>query len=527
VTQVLIAVGFVSVVVTVSGLARRLGMLSPILLVVVGIALSFIGPIPHISLHPEVILIGVLPPLVYVAAIETSVPAFRFNLRPILLLAIGLVLFTTVAVALVVHLLLPGVPLAAAFALGAVVAPPDAVAATAVARRVGLPRRLVTILEGEGLVNDATALVIFRVAVAAALGQAVSLGAIAWATFVAAAGGLAIGVAGAFVIARIHRRVTDPLLDNAVSVLTPFLVYLPAEAIHASGVVAVVVTGLYLGHRFPTLMSAASRLQMGAFWKMVKFLLEGGVFLLVGLQLRDIVGRLHTPWSTALAVTVAVVLTVVATRFAWMYPATYLARLVPRVRRRDPSPPLEVPTILSWAGMRGVVTLAAVLALPETLTGGRAYPRELFVWVAFSVIVATLVLQGLTLPLVVRWLRIPPDDPRDDALAEAAVQQAASRAAAERLEAELGQDGQIPEEVVDRLRRVGSDRANLAWERLGSRRRETPSEAYSRLRGAMLDAEREVFRRARDEGRIPEEVLRQAQRDMDLEESLLRRKAVH
>jgi CPA1 family monovalent cation:H+ antiporter len=308
-----------------------------------------------------------------------------------------------------------------------------------------------------------------------------------------------------------------------VSLLAPFVVYAPAEAVHASGVVAVVVAGLYLGHRYPTLMSARSRLQMDAFWRMVKFLLEGAVFLLVGLQLRQILEQLNTPWRTAVGTTGAVLATVVLARFAWMYPATYLVRLNRRVRDRDPSPPLRVPTLLSWAGMRGVVTLAAALALPPEWAGSNRYPRSLFVWLAFSVIVVTLVVQGTTLPLVARRLRIPPDDPMQDALAEAGVQQAASRAAQDRLEAELDGDGQVPESVVARLRTKLDDRTNRAWERLGGRRRETPSEAYARLRRAMLESEREVFRRARDEGRIPEEVLRRAQRDLDLEESLLDR----
>jgi Na+/H+ antiporter len=519
----LTVVGLVSVVVAVAAVARRVGVPSPILLVAVGVALSFVPMVPSIRLDPHVVLIGILPPLLYVAALETSVPAFRYNLRPILLLAVGLVAFTAATVGLVVHALLPGVPLAATFALGAVVAPPDAVAATAIARRIGLPRRIVTILEGESLVNDATALVFFRVAVAAATGQALTLLDVGREALVASVGGLAIGFVGGLVLARVHRMITDPLLDNAVSLLAPFVVYTAAEAIHASGVVAVVVAGLYLGHRYPALMSAASRLQMDAFWRMVKFLLEGLVFLLVGLQLRTILEDLKTPLPAAVLATVAVLAAVVLTRFVWMYPATYLARLVPRVRRRDPAPPLQYPTVIAWAGMRGVVTLAAALALPPALAHGAPYPRALFVWLAFSVIVGTLVLQGITLPAVARLLRIRPDDPREDALAEAAVQQAASRAARDRLDAELADDGRIPESVVDRLRGHLTDRTNLAWERLGGRARETPSEVYSRLRRAMLSAEREVFRRARDEGKIAEEVLRRAQRDMDLEESLLQR----
>jgi CPA1 family monovalent cation:H+ antiporter len=523
VTQLLVVVGLVTVVVTVSAVARRLGLLAPILLVVAGLLLSFAALVPQVRLEPQIVLIGVLPPLLYVAAVETSVPAFRFNLRPILLLAVGLVLFTAGCVGFAIHLLLPQVPLAAAFALGAVVAPPDAVAATSVARRIGLPRRVVSILEGESLINDATALVLFRVTVAAATGETLTLLGVAGNALLAAGGGIAIGAAGGVVLARIHRRVKDPLVDNTVSLLAPWLVYVPAEQIHASGVVAVVVTGLYLGHRYPTLMSAASRLQMEAFWRMVKFVLEGGVFLLVGLQLRFIVQDLHTPFGTVVATTATVLGTVVVTRFVWMYPAAYLARLVPRIRERDPMPPWQYPTVIAWAGMRGVVTLAAALALPPALAGGRAYPRDLFVWLAFSVIVGTLVLQGVTLPAVARMLRIQGDDPKDDALAEAAVQQAAARAASERLDKESTADGEVPDAVLARLRGKLTDRTNLAWERLGGRERETPSESYSRLRRAMIDAERGVFRNARDAGKIPEEVLRRAQRDMDLEESLLQR----
>jgi monovalent cation/hydrogen antiporter len=502
---------------------RRPAALSPFLLVLAGLLLSFVAAVPQVRLEPEIVLVGVLPPLLYVAAVETSVPAFRYNLRPILLLAVGLVLFTAACVGFAVHALLPHVPLAATFALGAVVAPPDAVAATAVARRIGLPRRIVAILEGESLVNDATALVIFRVAVAAAIGQTVTMLGLAGNALLAAGGGLLIGGIGGVVLAWVHRRITDPLLDNAVSLLAPWVVYAPAEGIHASGVVAVVVTGLYLGHRYPTLMSARSRLQMEAFWRMVKFLLEGTVFLLVGLQLRFILHDLHTSVGTVVAATAIVLGTIVVARLVWMYPATYLARLLPNVRRRDPLPPWTYPTIISWAGMRGVVTLAAALALPRTLAGGAAYPRDLFVWLAFSVIIGTLVLQGMTLPAAGRLLRIRGDDPKDDALAEAAVQQAAARAARERLEKESASDGRVPDAVLQRLQAKLSDRTNMAWERLGGRVRETPSETYSRLRRAMIDAEREVFRQARDEGRIPEEVLRRAQRDMDLEESLLQR----
>ncbi len=519
VTGLLVVVGLTAIVAAVSAGARRYGVLAPIALVVVGLALSFVPGFPEVHVEPEFVLVGVLPPLLYIAALETSVPAFRVNLRPILLLAVGLVIFTAVVVGLVIHLLLPSVPLAICLALGAVVAPPDAVAATAVARRIGLPRRLVTILEGESLLNDATALVLFKVTVAAAIGTAVGPLAVGKEILLSAGGGVLVGAVGAIVAGFLHRRTKDPLLDNTISVLSPFLVAALAERVHASAVVAVVVTGLYLGHRLPTLMSAASRLQMGAFWKLVKFLLEGLVFLIVGLQLREVLAAVDTPVVTAVGVTVAVLLTVVATRFAWMYPATYLARLVPRVRQRDPAPGWQVPTLVSWAGMRGVVTLATALALPPALAGGQPYPRDLFVWLAFAVIMVTLVGQGVTLPALARRLRIQPDDRMQDVLAEATVQQAASRAALEKL---AKHEDTAPDYVVQRLRGLAEQRANTAWERLGTHR-ETPSGAYVRLRRIMLEAERDVFRKARDDGRIPEEVLVRAQRELDLEESMLER----
>ncbi|MFC8847593.1 MULTISPECIES: Na+/H+ antiporter [unclassified Micromonospora] len=504
-----------------AALARRLGLLAPILLVVVGLALSFVPGFPQVRLEPDLVLVGILPPLLYVAALETSVPAFRRNLRPILLLAVGLVIFTAFAVGLVVHLLLPAVPFAVCLALGAVVAPPDAVAATAVARRIGLPRRVVTILEGESLINDATALVLLRVATMATVGTSVGVRDVAWEVLIATGGGIVMGLLGVVVFGFLHKRITDPLLDNAVSLIVPFAVVFAAEEIHASGVVAVVVTGLGIGHKMPLLMSAASRLQIGAFWRLVRFLLEGLVFLLVGLQLREVLRDLDEPLGFLAAITGAVLLTVFVTRFVWLFPATYLARLVPRVRQRDPAPPVKFPIVIGWAGMRGVVTLAAALALPLTLAQDRPYPRQLFIWLAFAVIVVTLVGQGATLPAVARRLKLPPDDPVQDALSAAGVQQQASRAARERLD-ELAESA--PTAVVERLRRVSQERTNLAWERLGGTERETPSQAYGRLRQEMIDAEREVFRAARDSGRIPEEALVQAYFDLDLEESLLRRK---
>ncbi|MEV4620484.1 Na+/H+ antiporter [Asanoa sp. NPDC049573] len=506
-----------------AALARKIGILSPIVLMIIGLALSFVPGFPTFHLDPEFVLIGVLPPLLYIAALQTSVPAFRFNLRPILLLGVGLVVFTALAVGFVVHLILPQAPLAICIALGAVVAPPDAVSATAIARRIGLPRRLVTILEGESLINDATALVLLRVATSAAVGGAVGFGEVGEQILLSAGGGIAIGIVATIVFGYLHKKIKDPLLDNALSLLIPFAVVIVSEEVGASGVVAVVVTGLALGHRMPTLMAAGSRLQMDAFWRLVRFLLEGLVFLLVGLQLRAVIDDISTPWGTVLGVTFAVIATLIVSRYVWVVPGGFLPRLSARIRRRETTFNWRHPVIIGWAGMRGVVTLAAALALPTVGTGENEaiYPRDVFIFIAFSVILFTLLVFGTTLPVFARVVGLPPDDPSKDFLAEAAVQQAAARAAKGRLEANL--EG-APESVVKRLRQQVVDRTNTAWERLGGDGRETPSAAYGRLRQEMIDAEREVFRTARDEGRIPEEVLNRAYRDLDLEESLLIRR---
>ena len=511
----------VAIAVVGAALARRLGFVAPLVLLVAGLALSYVPGFPEAHLEPELVLIGILPPLLYVAALQTSVPAFRRALRPILLLAVGLVLLTAFAVGFVAHLLLPDVPFAACVALGAIVAPPDAVSATAIARRIGLPRRVVTILEGESLLNDATALVLVRLSVGALSGIAVGFWPIAGEVALKAGGGVLIGLAFAFVAAKLHRRIQDPLLDDAVSLLTPFVVVIVAEEAHSSSVVAVVVAGLYLGHRIPYLLSATSRLQMDAVWRLIVFLLEGVVFLLVGLQLRTIGGSIETGVGTTVTVTAAVLATLVLLRFVWMYPATYLVRLVPRIRNREERPPAAVPTVIAWAGMRGVVTLAAAQTLPESGVGDvPVYPRDLFVFVAFAVIVLTLLLQGTTLPWLAVRLNVREDTSAEDALAEAGVQHQAGRAALQALEDHA--DG-APASVVDRLRALVDSRSNNAWERLGNQRQETPSAAYGRLRREMISAERHVFKLARNEGRIPEEVLTRAQRDLDLEESQLHR----
>ncbi|SNS38494.1 sodium/proton antiporter, CPA1 family [Geodermatophilus saharensis] len=510
--------GLVLVVAAVTALSRRVPVAGPILLVLVGFALSYVPGVPDYRIDPNVVLLLLLPPLLYAAAWRTSNRSLRANLRTIGLLSVGLVLFTTVVVGLVAWAVVPGLPLAAGFALGAVVAPPDAVAATAVARRTGLPRRLVSVLEGESLVNDATALTTLRVAIAALAGS-VSVADFLGEFVLAAAGGAAIGLGAAWVAAQLHRRTDEPMIDVVLSLLTPFTSYLLAEAVGASGVVAVVTTGLWLSTRWYRYFTAASRTLADPLWEVIDFLLTGIVFALIGLELPSILEEVRgLPAGTVVGAAVAVTLAVVLSRPAWVFPATYLGRLVPRLRRRDPATPWQYPAVLSWAGMRGVVSLAAALALLPGVPQG-----NLLVFLTFVVVVATLVGQGLTLPWLIRRAALPGPSATEDALQEAAVQHEAANAAIKRLDELVAGDGAVPPDVVDRLRDKAELRGLFAWERLGSRDREPPSTVYRRLRREMLAVERAVFLRARDEGRIEEEVVTAILRELDTEEMLLSR----
>ncbi|MGY1673226.1 Na+/H+ antiporter [Geodermatophilus sp. SYSU D00710] len=510
--------GLVLVVAAGAALGRRVPVAGPILLVLVGVALSYVPGVPDYSIDPNMVLLLFLPPLLYAAAWRTSNRSLRANLRPIALLSVGLVLFTTLVVGLVAWAVVPGLPLAAAFALGAVVAPPDAVAATAVARRTGLPRRAVSILEGESLVNDATALTTLRVAIAGVAGSVTVLDFLG--EFVlAAAGGAAIGLGSAWVAAHLHRRNEEPMIDVVLSLVTPFTSYLLAEAVGASGVVAVVTTGLWLSTRWYGFFSPTSRTLADPLWSVIEFVLTGVVFLLIGLELPAILDEVRgLPAGTVVGSAVAVTLAVVLSRPLWVFPATYLARLFPRVRRRETAPPWQFPAVISWAGMRGVVSLAAALAyLSPAPQGG------LLTFLAFVVVVATLVGQGLTLPWVIRRLALPGPSATEDALQEAAVQHEAVNAAIKRLDELVAGDDAVPPEVVDRLRDKAEIRGLFAWERLGRQDREPPSVAYRRLRREMLAVERAVFLRARDEGRIDEEVVTAVLRELDTEELLLDR----
>jgi Na+/H+ antiporter len=492
----------------VAGFARRYEQSEPLALVVVGLGLSFVPHFLDITLTPDLVLIGLLPPLLYAAAIRTSLVDFKANRRAIGLLSVGLVAFSTVAVGLLSWWALPGISLAAGFALGAVVAPPDAVAATTVARRVGMPRRIVSILDGESLVNDATALVALNTAIAA-LTASISPWEVGWDFVRAAGGGLLVGLAAAFVLALVRRRIDDPVLDTTLSFAAPYVAFLPAQEIKASGVLAVVVTGLIMGHKAPVLQSAGSRIAENINWRTVQFLLENVVFLLIGLQIRPLINSVrheHLPWTQVVWPCLAVLGAVIAARVVWMVAVVSIMRLL-RQRVWD----WRVTAVVSWSGMRGVVTLAAVFLLPE-----KTPERALLALAAFTVVAGTLLMQGLTLPWLVRRLNLPGPDAAEDALQSAGLVTAAARAGLAVLE-ELSTDDDPPE-VLEQLRERASRRTNQIWEQLGRSQSvlEPPAATYRRLRLQMLSAERSSVLEARDTGVYDDEVLRNALQRIDL-----------
>jgi CPA1 family monovalent cation:H+ antiporter len=505
----------VAVVGFVSGTARHFGWSEPLVLVVVGIGLSFVPHFPDIRLTPDIVLIGLLPPLLYAAAIRTSLVDFKANRRAILLLSVGLVAFTTVAVGYVAYWAIPAVTLAAGFAVGAVVAPPDAVAATTVARKVGMPRRIVSILEGESLFNDASALVALNTAIAA-MTTSVAAWRIGWDFLREAGGGLLIGVLAAVVLAFIRKRIDDPLLDTTLSFAAPYVAFLPAQQLHASGVLAVVITGLFLGHKAPTLQTARSRVAENINWRTVQFLLENVVFLLIGLQVRNIlkaVGAAHLSWSQIVWPCAAILLATIVARIVWMFGVVGIMRAF-RMRTWG----WRVSLVVGWAGMRGVVTLAAAFLLPLDTP-----QRGLLTLAAFTVVAGTLLLQGLTLPWLVRVLRLPRPDVAEDALQSAGLVDRAARAGLAVLDEVKSDDD--PPEVIEQLQERSMRRSNQIWEQLGRSQSELepPAATYRRLRLQMISAERSSILEARDSGDYDDEVLRFALNAIDLEESLLDR----
>lgn len=504
----------------VTAVARRVGLSAPLALVVVGLAVSSIPGVPDYAIDPDVVLLLILPPLLYSAALNSSTIGIRANLRPIGLLAFGLVLFTTAVAGAIAWWLVPDLPVSAALVLGAVLAPPDAVAAISIGRRLGLPRKIMTVLSGESLVNDATALTAYRVAVAAAVGVGSSLLGGIGMFLIAAVGGVAIGWAIGWLVQRIRRLLRDDLLESATGLIVPFFAYLLAEEVGASGVLAVVVAGLYLGHH-ATSGSAATRLQDRAVWNAADTLLEAVVFALIGLQLRSVAESVSVDLGPLFVAGLALTAGVVLARLVWVFLVMYLPELL-----RGRAPNWRDKVVVSWAGMRGVVSLAAASAIPTTTLSGEPFPhRPEVLFLTFFVTLATLLLHGSTLPWLINKLGVRGTEDYTDALAEAEAQHNAARAARERLDA-LAAESALPDDAVEQLRSAAQQRSNQAWERLGRSSDEvgeSPTAAYRRLRGEMLAAERAVFVQFRDNRRIDDEVLRRVMHQLDLEELWLSR----
>ncbi len=513
----------------IAGLARRHGVAAPILLVLTGLAASYIPGVPEFRLNPDLVLFAVLPPLVYTTALESSYLNLRDNVRTLALLSVGLVLFTAVVVGGAARLDVPGLPVAAAITLGAILAPTDAVTTASIGRQLHLPRRLLTVITGESMLNDGTALTVYAVAVSAASAAVATpspLSAVGSLVTISI-GGIIVGLVLGVLIHRLRMRMRDPLVESALSLLTPFGAYLAADSLHVSGVLAVVVTGLYLGHHAGQ-AHFATRLQDMAVWRVATFVLESVAFALIGLQLRPVLQDVGTQNPARLAGEAAVVLgAVIVARIVWVFPSIYLPRwLVPRIRTQDPAPGWQATFVLSWAGLRGVISLAAAAALSTDVP-----QRNLLVFLTFTTVLGTLLVQGLTLPVLIRRLGVQagPDEQRADVVAQATAQEAASAAGLRRLEELAAEDpAGAPPEVVERLRRLAGYRQAGAWERLPGHEPDAdsgpaPSAAFRRLRREMTTAERAEFIRLRDERQIDDEVLDEVLHHLDLEEAILSR----
>ncbi len=490
----------------------------PILLVLGGLALGFAPGVPHLELPPDIVLVAFLPPLLYWTAFATSLRDLRANVRPISLLAIGLVLATTFGVAAAAHAWIDNLSWAAAFTLGAIVSPTDPLAATEVARRLGVPRRIVAVIEGESLVNDGTALVLYKVAVTAAVTGTFSLFDASWRLVWNVGGGIAVGLAVAYVVRLVRRRVDDPPVEVTIALLSGYLAYLPASAIGVSGVLAAVTIGVYMGWYTPELTSSRSRLAGNGFWEILIYLVNALLFVLLGLQLRNIVDALgDSSWTTLAADAALVSAVVVALRLVWVPIFTYLPRaLFRRVRERDPYPPWRYPAFISWTGIRGAVSLAAALALPVDFP-----QRELIVFLTFAVILVTLVGQGLTLPPLIRLLRIEVDDAADREDAKARIK--AAEAALARLE-DLAGENWVRDDTAERLRGLYGFRRDRFRARLDDGDDgaiEERSAQFQRLRRELLDAERAAVVALRNAGLINDDVMMRVVRDLDLEDTRL------
>ncbi len=503
--------------------ANRLKVPPAIVLVLTGVVLALLPGLPAVELAPDLILLLVLPPIIYSSAVAMSWCDFRFNLRPISLLAVGCVVFTTAAVAAAAHWML-GLSWPIGFLLGAIVSPPDAVAPLAIARRLEVPRRLMTILEGEGLANDATALVLYRFAVAAVSFGSFSLSRAVGTFACIVAGEVLWGLGVGWMMLRLRRRVRDPRIEVMLSVLTPFVAYWPPEHLGGSGVLATVCAGLYISWNGLRLISAATRLQGIFFWDFLIYLIEGMIFLLTGLQARTLIGRIGGYSWKQLAVAAALTsLVVIATRFIWMYPATYVPRWIPSIRRKDPPPPWQWPFALAFTGVRGLVSLAAALAIPLTIESGAPFPhRDLVLFLTFTVILVTLIGQGLALPAVIRALGLAQQGRRErhrDRAEEFKARQMAIEATLARLDA-VAAERPVPQDVLGGLRSHLRGRLRQVMDRSdGDDAHRTRSRLVDQIELLLLAAERETVNDFYQDGKLRAEARRHIEQALDLRDA--------
>ena len=520
----LLIAGLLVAVAGLSALARRLSLPYPIVLVIGGALLGFVPGMPEINLDPNVVLVVFLPLLVYGAAFFANLNDIRSNLRAVTLSSVGLVLATMVAVAFVAHELVDGLSWAASFTLGAIVSPTDTLAGAQIMRRLEFPRFFVSAIEAEGLFNDATALVCFRVAVTAVVVGTFSLLDASWKFVAAAVGGIAIGLAIGWLIAELRARTTDAPTSVTISLFSGYAAFIPANAIGASGVLAAVTTGLYMGIRGPSVIPARIRLQGRFVWEMLDFIVNASLFVLVGLQLHSVVDRLgaYPPGKLALYA-VLVSLAVILTRIAWFFTTPYLIRALDRrpsqrARRVGPRPRL----ILAWAGMRGAVSLAAALSLPLTTHAHQPFPdRDLIIFLTFAVIFATLVLQGLTLPGLIKALHVERDGSEESE--EIRARLVAAKAALSQLD-ELESQEWTRDDTIERMRNAYNYRKRRLAARAGKIEDdgyEDRSLAYQQIVQLVLAAQREALVQARNHGEISNETMNLVIQDLDLEESRL------
>ncbi|EIJ42477.1 Na+ antiporter [Beggiatoa alba B18LD] len=518
-----------AIVILLAIFGKHLSIPYPILLVIGGLILGFIPELPKLELDPQLIFLCFLPPLLYSAALFTSWRDFKADMSHISSLAIGLVFATTFGVALVAHWVIPELTWTAALVLGAIVSPPDAVAATSITQRLNVHPRLVAILEGESLINDASGLIAYRFAVAAVVTGSFSFWAASLQFITVAAGGVLLGLAFGWILAYIQKRLNDPPVQITLSLLTPFMVYLFAEELHLSGVLATVATGMYIGRHNPETLEPTTRLELAAVWQVVVFVLNGFVFIIIGLQLPFILENIlsEKPLMTLMWQASLVSIAVIVIRLLWVFPSAYfpqlLGYLIPRLRKNHAEqPPWQAVLMVGWSGMRGIVSLGAALAIPLYLADGQAFPaRDLIIFLTFCVIFSTLVLQGLTLPAVIRWLGVTDDGESTKEEIQARIK--GLQAGIERID-NLVNEGlaHVPYEKLAYIRYWYEDRVNRYIARLENRTDEKQAAldaAVALLQSEALKATRQKVISLRNEGKLSDEGLRRIQHQLDLVES--------